>query len=45
VLWIAALAALALSLLVAPLVYHDYDVVDCFLNRARASRGAQPRLI
>jgi len=45
VLWIAALAALALSLLVAPLVYHDYDVVDCFLNWARASRGAHPWLI
>jgi hypothetical protein len=41
-LWLAAAGALVLALLVAPLVYHNYDVVDCFLNWARASRGRQP---
>jgi hypothetical protein len=41
-LWLAAAGAFALSVLVAPLVFHHYDVVDCFLNWARASRGRQP---
>jgi hypothetical protein len=41
-LWLAAAGAFVLSLLVAPLVFHHYDVVDCFLNWARASRGRQP---
>src|SRR2546430_14088341 len=33
---------LALGLLVAPRVYHNYDVVDCFLTWARASAGRRP---
>ena len=41
-LWLAVAGAFVLSLLVAPLVFHHYDVVDCFLNWARASRGRQP---
>jgi len=41
-LWVAAAGALVLALFVAPLVYHSYDVVDCFLNWARASRGREP---
>ena len=41
-LWLAVAGALVVSLLVAPLVFHHYDVVDCFLNWARASRGRQP---
>ena len=41
-LWLAAAGAFVVSLLVAPLVFHHYDVVDCFLNWARASRGRQP---
>jgi glycosyl transferase family 87 len=40
--WLAAAAALAAALVVAPRVLHHYDVVDCFLNWARASRGRQP---
>ena len=34
--------ALALGLLVAPRVFHNYDVVDCFLTWARASAGRRP---
>ena len=41
-LWLAALGALGLALAVAPYVYHNYDVVDCFLTWARASRGRAP---
>ena len=41
-LWLAVAGALVLALFVAPLVFHNYDVVDCFLNWARASRGRQP---
>jgi len=41
-LWLAVAGAFVVSLLVAPLVFHHYDVVDCFLNWARASRGCQP---
>ena len=41
-LWLAAASALLLALLVAPRVFHNYDVVDCFLTWARASRGRQP---
>ena len=41
-LWLAAAGALVVALIVAPLVFHHYDVVDCFLNWARASRGRQP---
>jgi hypothetical protein len=41
-LWLAAAAALAAALLVAPRILHNYDVVDCFLNWARASRGRRP---
>src|SRR2546428_3542050 len=33
---------LALGFLVAPRVYHNYDVVDCFLTWARASAGRRP---
>jgi 4-amino-4-deoxy-L-arabinose transferase-like glycosyltransferase len=40
-LWIA-LAVFALGLVVAPRVYHNYDVVDCFLAWARATKGAHP---
>lgn len=43
--WPAALAVLAAGLLVAPLVYHHYDVVDCFLAWSRASLGTRPWLI
>jgi hypothetical protein len=41
-LWLASAAALVLALLVAPRVAHHYDVVDCFLNWARASAGRRP---
>ena len=41
-LWLAVVGAFVVSLLIAPLVFHNYDVVDCFLNWARASRGRQP---
>jgi hypothetical protein len=41
-LWLASAGALVLALLVAPRVFHNYDVVDCFLNWARASAGRQP---
>ena len=41
-LWLASGSALALALLVAPRVFHNYDVVDCFLNWARASAGRRP---
>ncbi len=37
-----AAALLALGLLVAPRIYHNYDVVDCFLAWARASGGTRP---
>jgi hypothetical protein len=40
-LWIA-LGVFVLGLLVAPHVYHQYDVVDCFLAWAQATRGARP---
>jgi Gpi18-like mannosyltransferase len=40
--WLAAALALAASLWVAPRVFHHYDVVDCFLNWARASAGRRP---
>src|SRR2546427_5962504 len=33
---------LALGLAVAPRVFHNYDVVDCFLTWARASAGRRP---
>jgi hypothetical protein len=33
---------LALGAAVAPLVFHHYDVVDCFLTWARASEGWRP---
>ena len=41
-LWLAAAAALAAGLAVAPRVFHHYDVVDCFLTWARASAGHRP---
>jgi Glycosyltransferase family 87 len=40
--WLAAAAALAVALAVAPRISHNYDVVDCFLNWARASHGRHP---
>ncbi len=40
-LWIA-LGVFVLGLLVAPHVYHQYDVVDCFLAWARATGGGRP---
>jgi hypothetical protein len=39
---IAAVATLGLGALVAPLVFHHYDVVDCFLTWSRASGGSRP---
>jgi hypothetical protein len=39
---IGSAAVLVLGLLVAPRVYHNYDVVDCFLTWARASAGRRP---
>jgi hypothetical protein len=41
-LWLASAVALTLALLAAPRVFHNYDVVDCFLTWARASRGRHP---
>jgi hypothetical protein len=40
-LWIA-LGVFVLGLLAAPHVYHQYDVVDCFLAWAHATGGARP---
>jgi hypothetical protein len=40
--WLAAALALGTGLWVAPRVFHHYDVVDCFLNWARASGGRRP---
>ena len=40
-LWVA-LAVFVLGLLAAPHVYHQYDVVDCFLAWAQATGGARP---
>jgi hypothetical protein len=42
VLWLAAAGALLVALVVAPRVFHNYDVVDCFLKWARASAGRRP---
>src|SRR3989442_245908 len=39
---LAAAGALVLGLAVAPRVFHNYDVVDCFLTWARASAGRRP---
>ena len=39
---LATAAMAALGLLLAPRVYHNYDVVDCFLTWARASGGRRP---
>jgi hypothetical protein len=36
------MAAFALGLAVSPLVFHHYDVVDCFLTWARGSGGRRP---
>jgi hypothetical protein len=44
-LWLAAGAVLLGGAAVAPLVYHHYDVVDCFLAWSRASLGRRPWLI
>ena len=38
----ASLLALAAGAAVAPLVFHHYDVVDCFLTWSRASAGRRP---
>jgi glycosyl transferase family 87 len=40
--WAIGLAVLAAGLALAPLVYHHYDVVDCFLAWSRASEGRRP---
>lgn len=40
--WMAALAVVGLGLVIAPHVYHHYDVVDCFLAWSRASEGTRP---
>ena len=40
--WMAALAVFLLGLIVAPHVYHHYDVADCFLPWAHASHGLRP---
>ena len=37
-----AASVLGLALVVAPLVHHQYDVVDCFLAWSRASEGSRP---
>jgi len=37
-----AAAVLVLALAAAPLVHHQYDVVDCFLAWSRASEGSRP---
>src|SRR5439155_23226871 len=42
VLVLATVAMAALGLVVVPRVYHNYDVVDCFLTWARASGGRRP---
>src|SRR5688500_9875446 len=42
---LAAAALLALGAVVAPFVFHHYDVVDCFLTWARASGGFRPAAI
>src|SRR5207244_310695 len=39
---LAAAAGLGLGLALAPRVFHNYDVVDCFLTWARASAGQRP---
>jgi 4-amino-4-deoxy-L-arabinose transferase-like glycosyltransferase len=39
---LATAAVLVMGLLLAPRVYHNYDVVDCFLTWARASAGRRP---
>jgi len=43
--WVAALAVVGLGLVIAPHVYHHYDVVDCFLAWSRASEGTRPWVI
>ena len=40
--FLLAAAVFALALLVAARVYHQYDVVECFLAWARASGGLRP---
>jgi 4-amino-4-deoxy-L-arabinose transferase-like glycosyltransferase len=37
-----AASVLGLALVAAPLVHHQYDVVDCFLAWSRASEGSRP---
>ena len=39
---VAALVVLGLGAVIAPFVFHHYDVVDCFLTWARASDGWRP---
>jgi hypothetical protein len=41
-LWLASALALTFAALTAPRVFHNYDVVDCFLTWARASGGRHP---
>ncbi len=40
--YLIAVLVLGLALVAAPLVHHQYDVVDCFLAWARASEGTRP---
>jgi len=40
--YLLAALLLVLGLMVAPRIYHNYDVVDCFLAWARASGGTRP---
>jgi hypothetical protein len=40
--WLLAALVLGLGLVAAPRVYHNYDVVDCFLAWARATAGLRP---
>ena len=40
--WLLAALVLGLGLVLATRVYHNYDVVDCFLAWARASGGFRP---
>lgn len=40
--WLLAALVFGLGLVAAPRVYHNYDVVDCFLAWARATAGFRP---
>ena len=40
--WLLAGAVLVVGLVAAPRVFHNYDVVDCFLAWSRATEGTRP---